>query len=222
MVDLEESLLSMKHFSIDFFLEYVRMVRQQGNKPTTTAWIFCEGEKTEFYYFGSLRADQRIRRLRIKINASENKDPIGLVQYAAEFKKHRRDYQPGDLIFCVFDRDSNSNQDLTEAEKLAADCNIELIFSNPCFEYWILSHFEYYFQAIEKDLLKRKLIKALGTYRKNDPEIYAKTKDKLGEAINNSRKVIEIHTGKDVKVFTRDSNPLTLVFKLIEKINDFK
>lgn len=198
------------------------MVRQNGKKPVTTAWIFCEGEKTEYYYFGKLRAAQRLGRLRLKITPSENKDPVGLVNYAAEFKKHRRDYLPGDLIFCVFDRDNNSNQALDRAKKLAKDSGMELIFSNPCFEYWILSHFEYNPQAIEKGLLKKKLDKCFGKYLKNDSEIYAKSRDKIDNAIVNSKKVFENHISNNVELFSRESNPSTLVFAFVEKINEFK
>ncbi|WP_440953913.1 RloB family protein [Methanosarcina sp. Mfa9] len=198
------------------------MVRKKGKKPIKTAWIFCEGEKTESYYFSKLRAEERLERLRIKVHSSENKDPVGLVNYSVEFKKHRKDYLSGDLIFCVFDRDLNSNAALANAKNIAEENGLFLIFSNPCFEYWILSHFEYYPQAIEKDLLKRKLDLSLGEYRKNDSELYTKIRGRLDDAVSNSKKVREKHLEYGVEILSRESNPLTLVFDLIEKVNDFK
>ena len=213
------------------------MVRQEGKKSINTAWIFCEGE-TERKYFLQYRAVERIRGLQIRPIVSENKDIVGLVNDSIDYEKnHSRDFFEGDLIFCVVDRDLNSNEDFDGARNLANESNRYIVLSNPCFEYWILSHFEHYFEPIEHELLKRKLNKYLKNYKKNDPDIYNKTKEKIDNAIKNSKKTYKMYVTDELKIpikedypvtfnkkeiLNRKSNPITLVFKLIEILAKYK
>ena len=197
------------------------MVRKEGKRSISKMWIFCEGEKTEVYYFKHLRSDLRIRKLQIKVNSSDNKNALGVVNYALNYLNRKRDYLPGDIIACVFDRDQNSPEDIERAKKLASKKGIEIIFSNPCFEFWILSHFECYKRPLEKDMLKRKLISSLGQYNKNDPLLYEKTKERISDAIKFSKEVISMHDNNGVEIISRDSNPSTLVHQLVEQIYDF-
>ena len=184
-------------------------------------WIFCEGEKTEFNYFNHLKSDIRSQKLKIKINFSEDKNAIGVVKYASNFLCHSRDYVLGDIIVCVFDRDQNSSKELESAKKLASQKGIEIIFSNPCFEFWIISHFECYKNPLDKNVLKRKLNLFLSQYSKNDPFLYEKTKEHISDAIKYSKNIISMHENDDVEIISRDSNPSTLVHQLIEQIRDF-
>lgn len=197
------------------------MVRKEGKRSISTMWIFCEGEKTEIHYFKHLRSDLRIQKLQIKVNYSDDKNALGIVNYALNSLNRRRDYLPGDIIACVFDRDQNSPEELERAKKLASQKGIEIIFSNPCFEFWILSHFECYKRSLEKEVLKSKLISSLGQYNKNDPLLYEKTKDHISDAIKFSKEVISMHENDGVEIISRDSNPSTLVHQLIEQIYDF-
>ena len=197
------------------------MVRKEGTRSISKMWIFCEGEKTEIHYFKHLRSDLRIRKLQIKVNSSDDKNALGVVKYALNFLKHNRDYVTGDIIACVFDRDQNSPKDLEGAKKLASDEGIEIIFSNPCFEFWILSHFECYKRSLDKEILQSKLISSLGQYSKNDHLLYEKTKEHISDAIKFSKDIISMHEKNGVEIISRDSNPSTLVHQLIIQIHDF-
>ena len=106
-------------------------------------------------------------------------------------------------------------------KKLASQKGIKIIFSNPCFEFWILSHFECYKRPLEKEVLKSKLISSLGQYNKNDPHLYEKTKEHISGAIKFSKEVISMHENNGVEIISRKSNPSTLVHRLIEQIYDF-
>jgi len=67
------------------------MARKRGKKPTSTLWIFCEGEKTEINYFNKLKINERISRINIKVQSSDKiTDAIGVVKYAVSFLKNRR------------------------------------------------------------------------------------------------------------------------------------
>ncbi len=196
------------------------MVRQEGSRPTNTIWIFCEGEKTEKNYFRKLKIRRRISRFNVQVIPSENRDAVGIVGYTKKTKeKNPADYKPGDLIYCVFDRDANKNNALEKAKSLAKNKGFQIIFSNPCFEYWILCHYEYYSSRCTSDeLTKRIKNKHIKDYRKNDTEIYDKTAERIQTAINNSRKIAEKHSSKRIPLISEESNPSTQVYKLIEKL----
>jgi len=68
------------------------MARKEGGRSVNTIWIFCEGEKTEKYYFQRLKANQRIS-FNVKVNISDNKDASGIINYALSYKNnHSRDF----------------------------------------------------------------------------------------------------------------------------------
>ena len=86
-------------------------------------------------------------------------------------------------------------------------------------------------------MLKRKLNKHLKKYKKNDPDIYNKTKGKIDNAITNSKKTYKMYVTDELKtpnkesypvtfnkkeILNRKSNPITLVFKLIEILAKYK
>ena len=198
------------------------MTRKTGRKPTNTLWIFCEGEKTEKNYFNKLKIKEQISRMNTRVVSSDSTYALGIVKHSVSFIENTRDYEKGDLVYCVFDRDGNTNQNLDKAIKLAKENKIVLIFSNPCFEYWILCHFEYFITACNVIELIEKLKTHIRDYRKNDPETYNKTYSKISLAINNAKKVRKKHDKEQVKLISRESNPSTLVYELIEKIKELK
>lgn len=187
-------------------------------------WIFCEGEKTEKLYFEKLRFDQRIQRLSIKIHASKSDKAVNeLLEYSIKFiEHHKRDFYDDDLVLCVFDRDANTNKDIERAIQIAKRHNIGLIFSNPSFEYWILCHFGYFSNRFEQASILKKLDELMNKYRKNDPKLYEKTIRNIYHAISNSKRILEEHVNANIPPISVDSNPCTMVFEIIEKIDEFR
>lgn len=197
------------------------MARKSGNKSINSAWIFCEG-KTEYNYFAQLKAVERISGLQIRPIICEDKNIVKLLEYSVNYRKHHaKDFIKGDSIFYVFDRDSNTNKDFEQAEKIVKNSS-QLIISNPCFEYWILCHFELYYEPMQPQLLKLKLRKHLGSYKKNNPNIYNDTKDKIETAKDYSKKIYQIYVDKNEKILREESNPATMIFGLIELIQQYK
>ena len=197
------------------------MVRQPGEKPTKALWIFCEGT-TEKLYFDKYRFEERIGRLKIKSVKTGYTNANGIIQKAINFAKNNRNFQTGDLIACVFDRDANTNNQLEKAKSLAENEGIFLSFSNPCFEYWILCHYGYFPSVYEVNEVIDKIKGFSPDYKKNDPELYSKTCDKLTIAKNNAKRIQKTHEDKNTELISRESNPLSLVFHIIDKINEFK
>jgi len=197
------------------------MTRRPGRIPTQKLWILCEGEKTERNYFQRLKNLERISRLDIKVRISGYKNAKGMIFCAGKLK-NSRDFQKGDIICCVFDRNGNTNVDLKEASIMAQKEQIIIIYSNPSFEYWLLCHFGYFFTDYDFPRLKLELESYLKRYSKADPELYDKTRGMISQAIKNSKKAESSHLRNKVTLISRDSNPSTKVFALIELIQKFK
>lgn len=198
------------------------MARKEGNKSVNSLWIFCEGD-TECNYFTQLRAVDRIRGLQIRPVKSADKRITDIVSYSMKYLDHNPYYLQGDIIVYVFDRDKNTNADFNAVKE---DVNItnpslQLILSNPCFELWILLHFESYSEAIQPQKLKLKLRKHMGAYNKNDKNIYYKTKDNIDAARKHSKKLYQTHMNKN-GILCEESNPSTMMFQLIEMIEQYK
>ncbi len=199
------------------------MVRKYPiRRSSRIVWLFCEG-KTEKYYFEQFKARERIREVGVEIMTSNKTDPVGLIKNALAFKKNRgRDFFKDDEIYCIFDRDQHKDSHLSKAFILANKNKIKLIFSNPCFEYWILCHFEKYSIACQFNDIERKLKEHMGEYEKADYDLYSKTSKNISRAIANAKSVAQIHQRAGNKNFTIKRNPSTNIYELIEYLFSLK
>lgn len=111
--------------------------RSRGARPTrderTRILLLCGGNVTEPSYFGGLK--QHRRHPAIKVMKKGGKDPVTLARHAAEL----RDTDGYDEAWCVIDVDE---YDIGAAVAEARRLDVRLAVSNPCFEYWLLLHFE--------------------------------------------------------------------------------
>ena len=123
---------------------------------------------------------------------------------------------------CVFDRDQNSNEALNGAKLQAKDNKIMLAYSNPAFEYWVLCHYEYYESQCGANKVHRLAKNKAGFDPKKEKELYKKTKDKLDTAKTNAKEIQKKHEGKGTELISRESNPSTSVYRILERIDDFK
>src|SRR5579863_6447941 len=116
-------------------------------QPRTRVLVLCEGEVTEPKYFQAFRHEHRSRLVEVEL-VSDCGVPKTLVEYAVERKKQafreaKRYSDPFlkyDEIWCVFDVDAHPH--LNEAKNQARDNGLNLAISNPCFELWVLLHFQ--------------------------------------------------------------------------------
>ncbi len=107
--------------------------------------IVCEGEKTEPIYLEALRAFFDLSQTNIVIDPKSDSSPTSVVKYAKK-QITKETEAPYDRVFCVIDRDRHA--DFHDALNLIEGfrsryTKLEKIVSNPCFEYWLLLHFEY-------------------------------------------------------------------------------
>ena len=116
--------------------------REGGQTPRAKILIVCEGEKTEPVYFRSLCRELRLSTVEVEICGKEcGSAPISVVNYTIERRQKQQQVELAfDEAWSVFDVDKHSS--LSAALDKAASNRLRIALSNPCFEYWILLHFE--------------------------------------------------------------------------------
>jgi hypothetical protein len=105
----------------------------------------CEDGKLTPTYLRALCVHLRINSASVSIPANRGSAPISVVDFAAEKSKQDGGY---DQVFCVFDRDGHESyaralQAAARYAKRRADpIPMRALVSVPCFEFWLLLHFE--------------------------------------------------------------------------------
>lgn len=111
--------------------------RRPDRRVTSRArrFLVVSGGSTELAYLAGLR---RIRGERSVSVTPRHRvlDPLGLVGYAARLAQEVGDFTE---VWCVADADQF---DIAPAAREAARHGVELVVSVPCFELWLLLHFE--------------------------------------------------------------------------------
>ncbi|KUP97058.1 RloB family protein [Thermobifida cellulosilytica] len=137
--------------------------------------VVCEGERTEVEYlkgviafFGALPVEVETVGL--------GRDPLQVVQEAVDRRREARiDARRAkdanlafDEVWCLVDVDEHTRLD--QALTLGRQEEIKVAVSNPCFELWLLYHFQDLASAIDRTVLSReKLSKYLPGYDKHLP-----------------------------------------------------
>lgn len=183
--------------------------------------IVCEGYKTEYNYFVEMRRSLDLDNTTVDIPRNDKGSaPISVVEYAKERYQNGNGY---DVVFCVFDRDEHqSYQQALQvidgyAKRKRESIPMRGIPSIPCFEYWVLLHFEQTDAAFANCADVIKAIKRHRTsYDKVDAEFFAGILPFTDDAIRNSKQVVQRQStaGTD--------NPSTLVHEVVEYLRSIK
>lgn len=195
-----------------------RQVRgsQQIRKPrgrraeNTKILIVAEGSKTEPQYFEGLAAHlnaQAVSVLSVK-PIGLGQDPLRVVQEAGRRDRdERRDGDPYDAIWCVVDVDDHAT--LPDACELARQKGFDTAVSCPCFEIWLLWHFQDHTAWAKAEDLAAKL-KRHGFTDKNLPRNFPYSK--FDTARQRAGKCAVIETQH------RPPNPSSSVARLIDAL----
>ncbi len=122
--------------------------RSQKRAAHDRVLIVTEGKRTEPNYFAALRGVLDLSSHLVVVEPSSGSAPITVVQCALD--KFAKDPDFND-VFCVFDHDdqptfqdaldlAQANQQLTMED--GEDARLHAIPSIPCFEFWLLLHFQ--------------------------------------------------------------------------------
>ena len=130
-------MVSRKQRKID---DYKR--REAFKEPRKSILIVCEGEKTEPLYFNAVKQELRLIMVDVEI-VGEGAAPITVVDRAIELRAERKHIAKTSLtkvayevVYCVIDVEAPKAESLSRALNKARDNKLEVILSNPCFEYW--------------------------------------------------------------------------------------
>jgi RloB-like protein len=130
-------------------------------RPRKTLLVFCEGEKTEPQYLEALKRQPSVRDvaavdLRVETGHGGSV-PRTLVSLAADARSRAIDEEGEiDEFWCVFDVEWPRNHPrLGEAVRQARENDIRLAVSNPCFELWLILHFQDCGKWLENDDARR-------------------------------------------------------------------
>jgi hypothetical protein len=179
--------------------------------------IVCEGHATEPDYFRSLRHELRAGPIDIKIN-DESGVPKTVVERAVELKKDaertaKREKDSNrryDEVWCVFDVDTHPN--LPAALQQVAANGIHVALSNPCFELWILLHFEDQRADIDTRAAGSACRKHLPKYQKHIT--YAELSDQYPAAVDRAQALEAWQSTRG----NAGGNPSTKVHTLTERL----
>ena len=178
--------------------------------------IVCEGKETEINYFNSLINLFQINRIVSATHFKQNPSKI------AEFSTIKLN-DGYDKIYCVFDKDKHG--DFGKALNIIKQNeDLQAIISNPCFEYWILLHFEKTtkpFGSGSKSPCDELVSKNLKNYIQD----YSKNYDKFENIIQNHLQTALLNA-KEIDIEKKKSKnenlPFTDIWILINKLEAIK
>ena len=193
-------------------------VKQRKRKPII--YIICEGKETEVLYFKHFRTRNclvDIVPMTSKYTAAEHlvKNAKGLLSHADYFPKD------GDQLWCVFDRDDNTNAQLKVAGEYADKNGYKIVYSNPSFEYWYLLHFvkhNGYLKDSNAVIEQLKKKDRLEKYEKST-DVFDTLLPHQTEAIQRAKERVKQLEKDNRIVLSSDSNPVTTVYELVEYLN---
>jgi hypothetical protein len=122
--------------------------RVATRRPRKTLLIFCEGERTEPEYLNALKRQPSVRDVAavdLRVETGQGGSvPRTLVSLAADAHSRAVDEEAEiDEFWCVFDVEWPRNHPgLKDAIEQARQNDIQLAVSNPCFELWLILHFQ--------------------------------------------------------------------------------
>ena len=193
--------------------------------------IICCGEETEVNYFngaikyikGETKLENDLVSFIVDVDAV---DPFNMAKNAEEkVKKIERDQNLiVDYVWILFDKDDfpdeNFNNAINKINSLSnSNKKYFALWSNSCFELWLLLNFMYLQSDIARSEYFDKLSECLNEkYKKNDSEIFGKIllkKGNLKQAIINANRLLDNNLSPSKNV------PATTVSKFFEFYNKY-
>ncbi|HUT01800.1 MAG TPA: RloB family protein [Phycisphaerae bacterium] len=194
--------------------------RRPRIQPREVVLIVCEGEKTEPNYFRRLRQVLRLTSADVVV-IPEGAAPITVVEKSLDLQAERqRDVRNGlepcdyDQIWCVFDVEQpGQNPSLAPALAKARANKVNVALSNPCFEYWLLLHFERVGRAFTSCRVAiRALRRHVPRYQKGD-EVSEELLEQRSAAAENAAHIDRTQWWSETDRVV--CNPSTEVYKLV-------
>ena len=198
-------------------------------KGNSRILIVAEGEKTEPNYFLEIRQLLRLPAASVAIHPSaDGTDSLTVVNYAERIfingDPHKKiACKAFDAIYAIFDRDDHQTyaQALSRAEslngKLRNDSKSPVSFhaipSVPCFEFWLLLHYEEVVHPIDRFEVYKRLRVHLPEYEKGGPSNFSRTRANIALAYGRAVSLAKYHTPHG------GLEPYTAIPRLLDALN---
>jgi hypothetical protein len=190
--------------------------RKASRKGLPAILIICEGRETEPNYIEGLCEHLGVNMAAVTIVPGDNATrPPDLVKRAQKLFTADGGY---DRVYVVCDGDAGG---LEQARALAARplrnsarevTTLRLIASDPCFEFWLLLHFEYSAASLTSAEAAARLRSRLPHYSKADPDVFERVRSGLDAACRNATR---LHREHDV---TGGASPSSDMPVLVEEL----
>jgi hypothetical protein len=188
--------------------------------------IICEDGKRSVEYFEALCTDLELTSADVRVCGKEcGSAPSSVYKYAKEaidtdIIAYGRD-NAFDRAYCVFDKDNHADyqRTLSDMKRNKGHKNIPVIpiACIPCFELWILLHFEASGKHLEPRELPKEIKKYLPKFKKESTSYselyYQELKEKTAQAIKYSKIALKQTSASGT------DNPSTNLHILIEDVN---
>ncbi|MGW6195905.1 RloB family protein [Kribbella sp. NPDC055110] len=189
--------------------------RRSASRPERkTILIFCEGEASEPDYLNALKRLPEIRSntaISLVIDPTPGL-PLDLVQKAVQ--RRRRDAEI-DECWCVFDVEwPQHHPHLERALRIAAAEGVRVAISNPCFELWLILHFQdqaAFLHTHGAETISRRLDGRPG--KRIDGAKYMQLRH---DACDRAARLANLHRGNDSQF--PDNNPSSTMHELLAAV----
>lgn len=206
--------------------------RAAVRQPYERLLIVCEGEKTEPQYLREIQQAYRLATTHLQVLHSQfGTEPEQVLNYALSvFAKgdpargvHQKAF---DRIVVVFDRDEHKTYHAAMAQaaartgKLKNDNGtavpLDVVASVPCFELWLLLHFEDVHAPLHRHKALERLKAHLPGYEKGGCGHWADSQARLGEATQRAERLAAATTAHD------GTQPYTAMHELVSRLVHLK
>ncbi len=169
------------------------LTRKSGTRDLPKRFlIVCEDGKSSVNYFNALRKHLGLSAASVMVAPSDNgrTQPIQVVDRAIQIQKQAsREPDPSRHFahaWCVIDGDFG--HDKIQRARGRANANaIELAISTPCFEYWVVLHFEEFSRTnLNCDGMEQRVKKRLPSYEKGKTD-FRKVVPMYGDACRRAK-----------------------------------
>lgn len=175
--------------------------------------VLTEGKVTEPGYLRIL--ERNAINVKIEIDLKDTGVPLTLVQRAREYQRLKKKKDPDfDEIWCVFDVDQHPN--LESAIHEARGSNINIAISNPCFELWLVLHYQDQTSHINRQDIQ-KIAKRLGILKGKHLSEDATNivRENYEEAKSRAQRLERTHIGNGSKGW---ENPSSQMWKFVDRL----
>ena len=213
-----------------------KLERKQGNRENhDRILIVSEGRKTEPLYFQDIRAFYRLHSANVQVYYSKlGTAPIQVVKYAQQL------FTKGDMhigirpksfeqVYAVFDRDDHCSY--FDALRLAKSLDGKIkndnkqsvvfksISSVPCFELWLLLHYEDVSAPLTRYEVMARLKKYFPEYEKSKSGVFQITCQYLPLAIERANRLIDLSKTHHDTVSQHPRTEINILVNVLKKLH---